>query len=122
MINKNILTNSDIFKLNSSEDLVNFIFNVECDNSEKISELVRNNVDIFFEVYSTLNNIQDNISSSGDDLSEDIIHVKELILELHSKLLLVDKHYNDISKFLDVLSDDKKLMWNSVMSNKEMIL
>lgn len=117
-----MITEENIFKLNSSEDLVNFIFNVEYDNSEKISELVRNNVDIFSEVYSALNNIQDNISSSGDDLSKDIIHVKELILELHSKLLLVDKHYNDISKVLDELSDDKKLMWNSVMSNKEMIL
>ena len=117
-----MITEENIFKLNSSEDLVNFIFNVEYDNSEKISELVRNNVDIFSEVYSALNNIQDNISSSGDDLSEDIIHVKELILKLHSKLLLVDKHYNDISKFLDELSDDKKLMWNSIRVNKEMIL
>ncbi len=117
-----MIKENNIFKLNSSEDLVNFIFNVEYDNSEKISELVRNNVDIFSEVYSALNHLQDNISSSEDDLSEDIINVKELILKLHSKLLLVDKHYNDISKFLDELSDDKKLMWNSIRVNKEMIL
>ena len=100
---------NEVFEINSSEDLVRFIVNVECDNSDKISEIVRSNVDLFYDLYSTLKNLQ-NIS----DESFDVDIVRELILELHQKLLEIKKHYDDFDKCLDVVSDDSKLMYNSL--------
>ena len=117
---------SNIFKLNSSEDLVSFIFNVESDNSDKISKLVRDNVDVFFEIYQILNNLQDVIQNNSDidseDVSEFILDVKGDILELHNKLLQVDQQYEDIVESLKQVFNDKEMMLNCIRVNKEMIL
>lgn len=111
--------NNNILKVDSADAVVDFVKSVEYDNSEKISEVVRNNVDILFDIDSTLKKIK-KISDSAE-VDEDVDVVKDLILELHLKLLNLDSHNNQHLKIVDELFSNTKLLYYVIKENKEVL-
>ena len=105
---KNILRND----VNS---IIEFIETVENEHSEKISSMIKNDVEMFFDIDRTLLKIKKYESGSAEEISD----VRSLILELHQKLLLIEKHNLINLKVIDEITEDNKLMYDILDENKE---
>ena len=111
---------NNILKVDSAESVIDFVKSVEYDNSEKLSEVVKSNVEILFDIDSTLRKIK-KISDSAE-VDEDVDVVKDLVLELHLKLLNLDMQNHHHLKIVDEIFTDSRLIYHVIKENKELIL
>jgi hypothetical protein len=112
--------NKNILKVDSAESIVNFVKSVESENSDKVSEMVRNDVDMFYDIDVILRKIR-TLSDEGKFV-EDVDVVRSLVLELHHKLLLMDHLNHQHLNLMKELFDNTKLVYHVLKQNKELIL
>lgn len=110
----------NILRLDSAADVVDFVKNVESENSDKISEMIRNDVDMFFDIGKTLSKIKDIFSD--EDVSAEVNSVMILLLELHQKLLLLENQNLQHHKLISEMFNDSKLIYHVIKENKDVII
>lgn len=109
---------NNILKVDSAEAVIDFVNKVEFDNSDKISEMIRNDVEMFFDIELTLRKLKQ--LSDDSDVNEEIDVVRCLIFELHQNL--IDLYIQDIGhqqNVNEIFSDDI-LIHNVITENREL--
>lgn len=104
-----------ILKLDSAADVVDFVKNVESENSDKISEMIRNDVDMFFDIDKTLSKIKDIFND--EDVSAEVNSVMILLLEIHQKLLLLENQNLQHHKLISEMFSDSELIYHVIKEN-----
>ena len=110
----------NIFQLDSAADVVDFVKNVESENSDKISEMIRNDVEMFFDIDRTLSKIKE--ISTDEDVSAEVNSIKILLLELHQKLLLLENQNIQHQKIVSEMFNDSELIYQVIKNNKGLVL
>lgn len=105
-----------LFKTDSVESIAEYIQNVENSNSEKISDMIRNTVDIFFEIHSILQTFSDD-----PKLSENVNDVENIISQIKDQLSKFEKQNQKHQKLLNTMCNDTKLLKKILFENKELI-
>lgn len=109
----------NIFKGDSAASIIEFVMNVESENSDKISEMIRNDVDMVWDIANTLFNLKGIVEDA--DVISDIDKVWSLVLLLHKKLLMLDQQNNQNSELFEKLYDDKKIVFHLLNENKQVL-
>ena len=102
---------------NDIKSIIEFIETVENEHSEKISAMIRNDVEMFFDIDRTLLKIK----TAESDSVKEIFEIKDLLSELHQKLLLVEKLNLTNQKLINNIIGDHQLIRQILLENKETI-
>lgn len=85
--------------------------NVVSDDSAKINDMIRNDVDMFHEIYKIIGGFE---KLESDDMDS----VKELFFKLHMKLLELDHQKNQQLELIEKLRNDRSYVYHLLKENE----
>ena len=109
----------DVLKLDSRQQLIDFVINVESENTKKIMEMVSKSRVEFDRIHSLIYHISE--SNRHDDIQDEMSRLMVMVKWLRNDIKLMADKQKKNHELISELYDDEMLIYDVLDANKELI-
>ncbi len=109
----------EVLKLDSKEQLIEFVVNVESENSKKIMDMVSKSSVEFDRIHTLLYHISE--SNRYEDIKDEINRLMVMVKWLRKDIQLMEDNQRKNHELISGMYDDEVLIFDVINANKELM-